>query len=32
VRRSEAERRDIERDKRSDLKKSIADHLSLSAQ
>jgi hypothetical protein len=32
VRRSEAERRDVERDKQSDLKKSAADHLSLPAQ
>jgi hypothetical protein len=32
VRRSEAERRDVERDKRSDLKKSAADLLSLPAQ
>jgi hypothetical protein len=32
VRRSEAERRDDERDKQSDLKKSVADLLSLSAQ
>jgi hypothetical protein len=32
VRRSEAERRDDERDKQSDLKKSAADLPSLSAQ
>jgi hypothetical protein len=32
VRRSEAERADVERDKRSDLKKSAADLLSLPAQ
>jgi hypothetical protein len=32
VRRSEAERRDVEHDKQSDLRKSAADHLSLPAQ
>jgi hypothetical protein len=32
VRRSEAERRDVERDKQSDMRKSAADHLSLPAQ
>jgi hypothetical protein len=32
VRRSEAERRDDEHDKQSDLKKSVADLLSLPAQ